>query len=113
MPTFGESISITTTGTAEVTATMNIPGGARLYEISVQGLDNDAVPIQVRIDYPGITTPQKYGTGVVALFATSGSGIGIVRIPIDLQTPPTINAITVGLTATGAGTWLVNVKWMA
>jgi hypothetical protein len=112
MPTFGDSVSITTTSTAEVTGTINVPGGARLYEISVQGVDNDSVPTQVRIDFQGITTPQKYGTGVVALFATSGSGIGIVKIPIDLQIPPTINAITVGLTATGAGTWLVNVKWM-
>jgi len=113
MPTFSDSVSITTTGTAEATGTISIPGGARLIEISVQGLDADSVPTQVRLDYQGITTPQKYGTGVVALFATSGSGLAVVKIPIDLQIPPTINAITVGLTATGAGTWLVSAKWMA
>jgi len=112
MPTFADSITMTTTGTGEVTSAMDVPGGARLIEISIAGLDADAVPTEVRLDFPGITTPQRYNLGLVALFATSGASIQRATVPIDLTLPATINRVVIGLKATAAGTWQVGLKWV-
>ena len=115
MATFGDYVSITTTGTSEVTGTISLSGPAKIIEILVAGEDTDAFPVAVRLEWTGIKTPQKYLLGVINKAAGTEAGPSLiqVRIPVDVDVPSNISQVTLGLTATGAGTWKVGLKWVA
>ena len=111
MTTYSDIVKIATAADeTEVTGTLTLPNGAHIIEITLACVDADGLPYQVRLDYPGIKTPQKYCTGIIGLPAVSPGGP--VKIPVDLVMQGT--ALIIGISSeAAAATSFIGIKWIA
>ena len=117
MPTYGQTASATF-GTSEAAATaIKVPGGARIIWIGCYNVTGTGVVYQLRLDYTGVKTPQKYLLPVLeALQGTevgSGSVMGENGIDVDITIREVTDVTIYGLASLASQTCLVGIKWVA
>lgn len=116
MGTFGDFVTITNNGSADAesaASTMAVTPGATITEITVQDLTLGHT-YAVKIDFPGITSPQKYVVSSNGAAGTNGGKIvpGWERIPCRIQVPQGLSNVSITTYAdTASATVKVGLKW--
>lgn len=116
MPTFSD-VAAATYGTSEAAAAaIKVPGGSRIIEIGCYNVTGTGVVYQLRLEYPGVTTPQKYIMPVLeALQGTevgSGTVIGKHGIDVDIMIHEVTDIVIYGLASLASQTCVVYIKWV-
>lgn len=117
MTTFADQVAITGNGTADTESTQSqiaVNPGAHIFKISCISLTVGNT-YGIRIDFPGISTPQKYllpSNG--AVLANGGKLQPSIDIDCDITVPGGITSINVSTFAdVASATCKVGLRWTA
>lgn len=120
MGTFSDFVEITSSATigAEGSGgTIKVPGGARIIEMGVYNLLATGSVWQIRLEAPGLITPQKYlvnETGALEGTEVGSGKIATRPITCDIVLPQKVSEVTIYLRASVASqTAKVFLKWVA
>lgn len=117
MTTYADQVAITGNATADTESTQTsvaVNPGARIFKISVISLTVGNT-YAIRIDFPGINTPQKYlfpSNG--AVLANGGKLQPSIDVDCDIPVPSGITSVNISTFAdVASATAKVGIRWTA
>lgn len=102
--------------TEEATATtIKIPGGTTIKEIKIANTLGTGIIYQVRVDFPGMKTPQTYLLNQTTALEGTEVGSGkVLNLPISVDIPVPSNVSEVKFytkCSVNSQTYILGVKW--
>lgn len=115
MAIYGETAT-GTMGTSEAAFTaIKVPGGSRIFKIRVYNITGTGVVYQIRIEYSGIKTPQKFLLPVLeALQGTevgSGTVMGDNGIDVDITLDEEKTVTIYGIASLASQSCVVGIEY--
>lgn len=118
MATYSFITAATTIETTETAcAAISVPGGARLKKVGGYSVTGTGVLFAIRIEFPGIRTPQVYMLPVAeALQGTevgSGTVLGPISVDIDIPIASAKDVTLYGLASAASQSCRLFLQWEA